>query len=125
MKQKKNEKNDKIDRCNSYRNGSLDCLQRSCFSKLALRNLRRKNRPLRPQLRLLIGNHTYHLNFLAFRHVYVRNFSLRIPDIYLTWLKVELISAGVSVFVMDDSDGGLGLRHVERRKLSVFGYLKL
>jgi hypothetical protein len=48
-----------------------------------------------------------------------------IPDIYLTWLKVELhISAGVSVFVVDGSDGGLGLRHVERRKLMVFGDIK-
>ena len=45
-------------------------------------------------------------------------------DIYLTWLQVELISAGVSVFVVDGSDGGLGLRHVERRKLMVFEDLK-
>ena len=37
------------------------------------------------------------------------------------WLKVELISAGVSVVVVDGSDGGFWLRHVERRKLRVFG----
>ena len=42
----------------------------------------------------------------------------------LTWLKVELISAGVSVFVVDGSDGGIGLRRVERRKLRVFGDVK-
>ena len=40
------------------------------------------------------------------------------------WLKVELISAGVSVVVVDGSDGGLGLRHVERRKLRVYGDIK-
>ena len=40
------------------------------------------------------------------------------------WVKVELISACVSVFVVYGSDGGLGLRHVERRKLMVFGDIK-
>ena len=40
------------------------------------------------------------------------------------WLQVELISAGVSVFVVDGSDGGLGLRQVEREKLMVFGDIK-
>jgi hypothetical protein len=34
------------------------------------------------------------------------------------------VSAGVSVFVVDGSDGCFWLRHVERRKLSVFGDVK-
>ena len=35
--------------------------------------------------------------------------------------RIKKISACVSVFVVHGSVGGLGLRHVERRKLKVFG----
>jgi len=42
-----------------------------------------------------------------------------IPDIAKG--RIKKISACVSVFVVYVSVGGLGLRHVERRKLKVFG----
>ena len=54
----------------------------------------------------------------------VLNYKIDAEGLNDGFMAVGRISAGMSVYAVDGSDGGLGLRHVERRKLRVFGDVK-